>query len=83
MFHKMVVRDFITLHDPSKKDVLFNVTESEKISEQYLHDYEKERNFEFEVLRNKIDKSQLKVVFFLQDKKTKKVLNAVICDVKS
>ena len=44
---------------------------------------EKEKKFKFDVLRNKIDKSQLKVVFFLQDKETKKVLNAVICDVKS
>jgi len=79
--HKMVVRDFVTLG--TQKTVSFNLTESEKTTETYLHDYEKEREFKFEILQNKIDRSQLKIVFFMQDKETKEILNAVICDVKS
>jgi thiol-disulfide isomerase/thioredoxin len=79
--HKMVVRDFMTLG--TQKTVVFNLVESEKMAETYLHDYEKEKDFKFEVLQNKIDRAQLKVVFFVQDKETKKILNAVICDVKS
>lgn len=81
LHHKMVVKDFVTLG--IEKNVSFNLIESEKATEKYLQDFEKERDFKFEIKRNKIDHSQLKVVFFLQDKETKKVLNAVICDVKS
>ena len=77
----MVVKDFVTLD--SGKNISFNLAESENITKKYLQDFEKERDFKFEIMRDKIDRSQLKVVFFIQEKETKKVLNAVICDVKN
>ena len=83
VFHKMVVRDFASSENGGDKNIAFNITESEKAAEKYLHEYETEKEFKFEILRNKINRADLKVVFFIQDKNTKEILNAVICDVKS
>lgn len=87
VLHKMVVRDFASSENGGDKNIAFNIPESEKATEKYLHEFEKTyeriQNFKFEILRNKINRTNLKVVFFIQDKNTKKILNAVICDVKS
>lgn len=80
--HKMVVRDFTTLDTPMRKTVSFNLAQSEKATEKYLRDFENQRGFKFEAIHNKIDRAHLKVAFFVQDKNTKAVLNAAICDVK-
>ncbi len=85
--HKMVVRDFKTLIKKTalaskKKNILiFNVKGAEKYAERVLKEYEKRRRFKFKELHHKIDRTQLKVVFFLQDKSSLIVYNAVVCDV--
>ncbi len=85
--HKMVVRDFKTLTKQfaasSEKNakIAFDISKIEKFAEYHLKDYEKQRNFSFKELQFAIDRSQLKVVFFLQDKNTKDVYNSIVCDV--
>jgi len=83
VFHKMVVREFLTI-DPAAKpaQATMNLAESEKLAAAHLADYEKEKNFQFGEKHFLIDRTNLGVVFFAQDKASKKVFNAVVADVK-
>jgi len=87
LIHKMVVRDVKTLTkkfalaSEKNSEVIFNVNATEKYAENLLKDYEKRRRFRFKELRHKIDRTQLKVVFFLQHKDSQIVYNAIDCDV--
>jgi hypothetical protein len=84
VFHKLVVREFITVESSSGKSLKasINIQEAEKAGEKRLADYEKEISFQFKEKHFKIDRSDLKIVFFVQDKESKKVYNAAVCDVK-
>ena len=85
--HKLVVRDFTTV-DPAaaKKQASFDLAKSEQATDEYLTEFEKTytriQNFKFAERHHKIDRQGLKVVFFAQEKESKKVLNAVVIDVK-
>ena len=83
VFHKMVVRDLLTL-DPSglKARATFDLKASESRAAGHLEELEKERSFRFKEKMTAIDPSRLAVVFFAQDEVTKKVLNAVYAEVK-
>jgi thiol-disulfide isomerase/thioredoxin len=86
-FHKLVVRDLATA-DPAaaKKKIFFDLTKSEQATDEYLTEFEKTytriQNFKFAERHHKIDRQGLKVVFFAQEKENKKILNAVVVDVK-
>jgi thiol-disulfide isomerase/thioredoxin len=84
--HKMVVRDLVTVDPATPKALTFDLAASEKAADAYLTEFEKTYtrvpNFKWAVRRNAIPRQGLKVVFFVQDKATKKVLNAVVADVK-
>jgi thiol-disulfide isomerase/thioredoxin len=84
--HRMVVRDLVTVDPASPKTATFDLAASEKAADAYLTEFEKTYsrvpNFKWAVRRNAIPRQGLKVVFFVQDKETKKVLNAVVADVK-
>jgi hypothetical protein len=86
VFHKMVVRDLAVLDPAAPKAVTFDLAASEQATDAYLTDFEKTstrfQNFKFPERHAKIDRSKLGVVFFAQDKETKKVLNAVVAGVK-
>jgi len=86
IFHKMVVRDLVALDPAGAKAVTFNLAASEKATDLYLTDFEKtnERfpNYKFPERHAKIDRQALRAVFFVQDKASKKVLNAVAAEVK-
>ena len=82
VFHKLVVRDFMIVEASSSNTVEFDITIAEKEGEDHLADYEKENSFQFKEKHFKIDSSDLSVVFFIQDKETKKVFNSVVADVK-
>lgn len=84
VFHKMVVREFISLDPASLKtgQLKINIPEVERAGATRLADYEKERSFQFKEKHYKIDSSNLRVVFFVQNKETKKVFNAAVSDVK-
>ena len=81
LFHKMVVREFLTATADGKK-VVINLSESEKKAAQHLSEYEKTNSIAFSEKPYQIDRSQLGVVFFVQDRETKKVYNAIFVDVK-
>jgi hypothetical protein len=85
LFHKMVVRDLATL-DPSASMALFDLTASEKATDAYLTAFEETstrfKGFKFPQRRSAISREGLKVVLFAQEKATKKVLQAVVAEVK-
>jgi tetratricopeptide (TPR) repeat protein len=83
-FHKMVVRDFLTLDNAAVKAGLarFNIPKAEQDAEARLSEHEKQRSFTFKVRRSRIDRQNLLVVFFLQDKDTKDVYNAAVAGVE-
>jgi thiol-disulfide isomerase/thioredoxin len=86
VFHKRVVRDLAELDPDAAREVVFNLASSEQASGQYLTDFEKTYdripNFRFAERHDKISRQGLQVVFFVQDKATKKVLNAAAAEVK-
>lgn len=83
VFHKMVVRDLLTL-DPSGKAAraTFDLAASESRAAGHLEDFEKERAFRFKDKKFAIDPARLAIVFFVQDAETKKILNSVYAEVK-
>lgn len=82
VFHKLVVRDFLNVKASSSNQASFDIAKAEKAGELHLADYEKENSFQFKEKHFKINTSELRVVFFIQDKETKEVFNAVVADVK-
>ncbi len=82
VFHKLVVRDFLNVDASLSHQASFDIAKVEDAGELHLADYEKENSFQFKEKHFKINASELRVVFFVQDKETKKVYNAVVADVK-
>jgi thiol-disulfide isomerase/thioredoxin len=85
-FHKMVVRDLTVIDPAAPKTTSLDLKESEKVTDAYLTEFEKTYTrvpgFKWAVRRNAIPRRGLKVVFFVQDKASGRVLNAVVADVK-
>jgi hypothetical protein len=85
-FHKLVVRDIVTVDTAAARQTAFDLAASEQKADQYLTDFENTsprfRGFKFSERRSKIDRAKLGIVFFAQDKDTKKVLNAVVGEVE-
>ena len=86
VFHKLVVRDLAVLDLAGAKTASFDLAASELAADAYLTDFEKTStrfpNFKFPERHAKIDRAKLRVVFFVQEKESKKVLNSVVADVK-
>jgi len=86
VFHKLVVRDLAVIDPAGAKTASFDLAASELAADAYLTDFEKTStrfpNFKFPERHAKIDRAKLRVVFFVQEKESKKVLNAVVADVK-
>jgi hypothetical protein len=83
-FHKMVVREFVTLDEAEVKagTHTIDVAAAEAAAASLLADYERERSFRFAVKKDRIGRSALRVVLFVQDRATKKVLNAAVAVVQ-
>lgn len=85
LVHKMVVRDLLTL-DPAATKAAFDLAASEKATDAYLTDFEKTstrfKGFTFPVRRHTIAREGLKLVLWAQDKVSRKVLQAVVADIK-
>jgi hypothetical protein len=84
--HKMVVRDLQTLKPTDKATVTFNIPESEKAADAYLTEFEVDRQarnpgFKWPARQNKIDRTKLKAVVFVQDTESKQVHNAFVVDI--
>jgi hypothetical protein len=81
VFHKMVVREFITVQ-PQVGKASIDLTESEKKAAASLVEYENARSYSFKEKLTAINRSQLSVVFMAQDRESKKIFNAAVCEVK-
>jgi len=85
VYHKMVVRDLIVADPAAPRSAVFDLAASEKAADAYLTEFEKTYtrtpNFKWEARRNALPRKGLKVVFFVQEKGTGKVLNSVVADV--
>jgi hypothetical protein len=83
LFHKMVVRDFLTLGEAARRDgkAELDIARAEAEAARYLQDNEKERSFTFKEKKFAVDRTQLVLAFVVQDRATKKVLNAAAVDV--
>lgn len=86
MFHKLAVRDLVAIDPGAEKTATFDLPASEKTTDAYLTEFEKTYtripDFKWAVRHNAISRKGLKVAFFVQDKESKKVLNAVVAEVK-
>jgi thiol-disulfide isomerase/thioredoxin len=82
-FHKMVVRDFLTLDPATAKsgNARFSIMQAEADGEARLDEIEDERAFTFPERHTRIDRENLSVVFFLQNSETKAVSNAAVSPV--
>ncbi len=81
VFHKLVVREFITVH-PQAGKASIDLKESEKKAAASLVEYEKANAFSFAEKLTAINRSQLQVVFMVQERESKKILNAAVAEVK-
>ncbi len=81
VFHKMVVREFVTVQ-PQAGKASIDLNESEKKAAASLSEYEKANAFSFAEKLTDIDRSQLLVFFMVQERESKKILNAAVSEVK-
>lgn len=83
LFHKMVVRQYLTLEAAARKArrVELDLVQAEAAANEYLADSEAARKFTFREKKSKIDRRQLVAVIIFQDKTSRKVLNAAVADV--
>ena len=85
-FHKLVVRDIVTVDPAAAKRTAFDLAASERAADAYLTEFEKtytrRPDFKWAARRAKIARTGLKVVFFAQDRESKRVLNAAVADVR-
>jgi hypothetical protein len=84
--HRMVVRDLKVLEPAAARTTEFDLAASEKATDAYLSDFERTYtripNFKWAVRRHIIARQGLRVVLFVQEKASGKVLNAVAAEVK-
>ncbi len=80
IFHKMVVREFVTLTetDIKARNFTVDIAAAEAAAAGSLAEFERETSFRFPVKKDRIDRLALRVVLFVQDRTTKKVLNAAV-----
>ncbi len=85
-FHKLVVRDIVTVDPAAPKKASFDLAASEQAADAYLTEFERtytrRPDFKWAARRAKIARDGLKVVFFAQDRESKRVFNAAVADVK-
>ena len=81
VFHKLVVREFMTV-DPKSQTVKLSIPKAEEAAALHIAQYEKDRGHTFPEKLHRIDRSQLHVVFFAQNPQSKAVYNAAVCRVE-
>ncbi|MGB9005807.1 MAG: hypothetical protein WCB96_08800 [Candidatus Aminicenantales bacterium] len=84
IFHKMVVREFKTMASPAGLSgrLTINLPSAEQSALQRVSQYEKQMSFTFKEKHAAIDRTRLRIIFFVQDKSTDKVYTAAVADVK-
>ena len=86
VYHKMVVRDILAVDPKGPGTATFDLAASEKAADAYLTAFEKSYTrvpgFTWGVRRHLLPRRGLKVVFFVQERDSQRVLNAAVADVK-
>ena len=86
VYHKMVVRDLLAVDPKGPRTAAFDLVASEKAADEYLtafeRSYTRTPNFKWAVRRHQLPRRGLKVVFFVQEKDSRRLLNAAVADVK-
>lgn len=86
VYHKMVVRDLLQVDPKGPRTATFDLAASEKAADDYLTAFEKSYtrtpNFKWTARRHVLPRRGLKVVFFVQDRASRRVLNAAVADVR-
>jgi thiol-disulfide isomerase/thioredoxin len=84
--HRLVVRDLKVLDPAAARTAEFDLAASEKTTDAFLSEFERTYtripNFKWAVRRYIIPRQGLRIVFFVQEKASGKVLNAVVAEVK-
>jgi tetratricopeptide (TPR) repeat protein len=84
--HRMVVRDLQVVDPTAAKTAAFDLAASEKTTDAFLSEFERTYtripNFKWAVRRNVMPRQGLRVVLFVQEKASGKVLNAVVAEVR-
>ena len=65
-----------------RRRYVIDVAVAEAAAAERLDRYEREASYTFPERHYKIARDMLKVVFFVQEKTSKEVLNAAVCDVR-
>jgi len=85
-YHKMVVRELLAVDPKGPRTVAFDLVASEKAADEYLtafeRSYTRTPDFKWAVRRHQLPRRGLKVVFFVQESVSRRVLNAAVADVK-
>jgi hypothetical protein len=86
VYHRMVVRDLLAVDPKGSRTAAFDLAASEKAADEYLTAFEasytRTPNFKWTVRRHEIPRRGLKVVLFVQESGSRRVLNAAVADVK-
>ncbi len=86
VFHRMVVRDLLEVDPKGDRSAAFDLAASEKATDAYLSAFEtsytRVPGFKWEVRRHQLPRRGLKVVFFVQEKASRRVLNVAVADVE-
>jgi hypothetical protein len=82
----MVVRDLLEVDPKGPRTVAFDLVASEKAADAYLTAFEtsytRVPGFKWAVRRHQLPRRGLKVVFFVQERASRRVLNAAVADVQ-
>ncbi len=83
--HRFIVRDLVRIDRARGKTVVFDLAAVERAADAFLTEYEKtgapEAGFRLPERRVAIDRSGLRVVYFVQDQGSHRILNAVVAEV--
>ncbi len=83
VFHKMIVRHVVTLDAAAlkAKRAVLDLAAIDTATASYIADYEKTVGGSFAERHDKIDWAKLRIVLMVQERATRKILNAAVADV--
>jgi thiol-disulfide isomerase/thioredoxin len=87
ILHRLIVRSLVQIDPARDKTVVFDLAGIERTNEAFLAEFERTGartpGFTFPDRRTAIDREGLRVVYFVQDMGSRRILNAVVAEVES
>lgn len=85
--HRFIVRDLVRVDPSLVKSVVFDLAAVERTTDAFLTEFERtgarEPGFLFAARRTKVGREELRIVYFVQDQGSRRILNAVVAEVES